>query len=80
MTPEQAIEFIENHPHIAFSKDVAYKLMQRGNKITHLHFTSNEYLYIGEDGLMYAEDGVLFDEEWQRRTDEVWQSSWKIWK
>ena len=59
------------------TKSDAYIQMKLGNKITHTYFTSNEYLYM-ENDTIFTEDSYRFNDEWNRRTDAIWQSGWEI--
>ena len=61
----------------------AERLMRLGFKVSWVHFTDNEFLYLGKDGKFYAEDGVCFDDWLEERRNvgfEVFQTNWRIWK
>ncbi|MBQ8806496.1 MAG: hypothetical protein IJZ68_08585 [Bacteroidaceae bacterium] len=54
-------------------------------KISHRFFTKDEYIYLGDDGKVYDENGYLFD-DWdspancglRMRTGGNWESGWYI--
>jgi hypothetical protein len=65
--------------------DEAYKEMLSGKKITHIHFFSDEYLYMDDNCEIKTEEGYNFSKEWINRTlmlaalnDLTWRSNWKI--
>lgn len=69
------------------SKQEAYQEMIKGNKITHWLFSSDEYLYIDNDGIMRDECGYDWTDArpcclnpWEERTGGNWESGWTIWK
>lgn len=61
------------------SKDEAIKEMQKGNKITHEHFSSNEWMTM-KDGKILLEDGVRCDpyEFWRWRTFPSWDNGYSL--
>lgn len=59
------------------TKQQAHEAMENGNKVSHNYFASDEYLHI-VDGKMYAEDGCRFERGWDMRTEDYWQSGWRI--
>ena len=57
-----------------------------GVKITHILFDKSEYIYMGNDGNVYDENGYLF-EDWTSigrcdgircRTGGYWENGWSI--
>ena len=52
-------------------------------KITHRLFDANEYIYLGDDGLVHDESGRIFD-DWdsphlcglRERSGGVWETGW----
>lgn len=63
------------------TKKEAIAEMQKGNKITHRHFSSNEWMTM-KDGNILLEDGVLCepDKFWKWRTDSSWNDNYSLWK
>ena len=64
---------------LPMSKDEAIKAMRDGMKVTHRHFSSEEWMK--ETGRLYEfEDGCLceFEEFWRYREDDSWLEGWKI--
>lgn len=56
-----------------------------GAKISHRYFSKNEYIYLGNDGNVYDENGYLF-EDWKSRQNcgvrmrngGNWEHGWYI--
>jgi len=64
---------------LPMTKDQAIQAMRNGEKVTHHHFDSKEW--IKETGRLYEfEDGNLctFFEFWHIRADDSWLEGWKI--
>ena len=61
------------------TKDEVLKALSEGKKVTHAHFTGNEWLRVIDDGYEF-EDGVQCAEAdfWHFRTDWSWQKDWSI--
>jgi hypothetical protein len=65
------------------TKQEAISLMKSGKKLSHKHFTDDEWVKTDATGMIYIlEDGVELtpDEFWQWRTDIAWESDWYIFK
>lgn len=62
------------------TKQEAYKAMQDGNKISHIYFGRDEYLYIDSDGVIREEAGINFEAGWEMRSDPDWQTGWFVLK
>jgi len=59
------------------TKQEAYKAMEDGHKVTHEWFSFDEYVYIKDDK-MYTEDGYRFEDGWEDRKTDDWQTGWRI--
>ncbi len=61
------------------TKQEAITAMQSGKKVTHRHFTSDEWATM-EDGKIVLEDGVKCnpDEFWKWRTNHAWHDGWEL--
>nr|DAZ61948.1 MAG TPA: hypothetical protein [Caudoviricetes sp.] len=61
------------------NKEEAIQAMQAGLKVTHRHFTPDEWMTM-RMGMMVLEDGVVCtpQEFWQWRTDSVWDNGYKL--
>jgi len=61
------------------TKQEAIKAMSEGKKVTHRHFSSNEWVTIDGNQIL-LEDGVKCStyEFWKWRTDPSWDSDWDI--
>jgi len=61
------------------SKDEAIKEMQKGNKVTHEHFSSNEWMTIRSKKIVF-EDGVKCYPEtfFAFRTDSSWDNGYSL--
>lgn len=75
MTRDEMIEFIKNNPNV---------------KITHTHFSPDEYIYSRSSGRVYTEEGYLF-EDWysnefrghngiRMRKGGNWENGWSLYK
>jgi hypothetical protein len=65
------------------SKDEAIEQMKLGHKLTHRHFTNDEWIKTNQKGEVYIfEDGVEWPkyEFWLWRTDKSWESDWELYK
>lgn len=63
------------------TKQEAIEQMKQGKKLTHKHFTSNEFITSDKSGLYYTfEDGVrcFFPEFWKWRVTESWEKDWEL--
>lgn len=62
------------------TKAEAIEEMKKGNKVTHRHFTDDEWVTMGTNGKMVLEDGVELPphEFWKWRTDESFNTDWSI--
>lgn len=68
---------VENN---SMTKSEAFQAMKEGQKITHIHFGEEEYLYIDEKGRMFSEDGYRFEQGWKDKSGEIWEKNWGIYK
>lgn len=59
------------------TKEQAKQAMRDGNKVTHRHFSPDEWVTMVGDQLK-LEDGVVCypDEFWRWRTDKTWDDGW----
>lgn len=69
------------------SKQEAYQEIIKGNKITHWLFSSDEYLYIDNNGIMrdecgydWTNTGRYCTNPWEERSGVNWRNGWEIWK
>lgn len=65
------------------TKEEAIRAMREGKKVTHLFFTSEEWIKSNKTGTRYIlEDGVECSpaEFWRWRTDEEYNNGWSIYK
>lgn len=55
--------------------------MKKGKKVTHRHFSENEWITM-EGFQIVTEEGYKHDatEFWQYRTDESWNNGWSIYQ
>ena len=63
------------------TKIEALKALNSGHKVTHIYFTSNEWVKL--NGFRYEfEDGIFdhIDEFWYHRRGELWDNGWSIFK
>ena len=67
----------ENRKKKLMTKEEAYIAMKAGNKITHMYFSPDEYLYI-KHGVMYSEEGYNFEKGWKDRSEECFKNDWRI--
>jgi hypothetical protein len=60
-------------------KNKAIEEMKAANKITHRHFSSDEWMTI-EEGLILLEDGVRCSQSefWKWRTDNSWDDGYSF--
>lgn len=59
----------------------AIEQMKDGKKLTHRHFSNDEWIMSDQRGTRFTfEDGVKCSphEFWRWRTDESWNSDWEI--
>ena len=71
-----------------FSRDIAISYLTESNKkITHILFSSDEYIY-NKNGKIYDEAGYVF-EDWitdgyhngiRIRTEQCWDTGWDFYK
>jgi len=61
------------------TKDEAIRAMLDGYKVAHRYFSDDEYIYM-VNGVIKTEDGYPFENELERRTEEVWLTDWCIYK
>lgn len=64
-----------------FTKAQAIGLMEKGEKITHVHFSRDEWMTM-KDGKIVLEDSVVCEpsEFWQWRTASSWEHDYFIFK
>lgn len=65
------------------TKGEAILAMCEGKKVTHEHFSAEEWVKSNQDGSIYIlEDGVECSpaEFWRWRTDESYNTGWEIFK
>jgi hypothetical protein len=62
------------------TKEEAIQEMIAGKKVTHRHFTPEEWVTMGTYGQMVLEDGVECSpfEFWRWRTDESYETDWEL--
>ena len=68
------------------SEAIAHMQLNPNIKVTHDHFSPEEYLYM-KDGKIYTEEGYLFEDFEPRsnnngmriRDGENWATGWSIW-
>lgn len=64
----------------------AYEAMENGSKVTHEYFSSNQYLYMRKDGIIYDEEGCSWciKEPFPKTAWEEYSTNnkngWSIWK
>lgn len=60
------------------TKDEALEKMKQGFKVSNQYFTSDEFLYMKENGVIMSEDGYNFN-DWffNIRKGEEWEE-WKL--
>lgn len=63
------------------TKKEAIQEMRKGYKITHVHFSDNEWMTI-KDGKLLLEDGVVcsISEFFSWRQDDSWEEGYSIYK
>ena len=63
------------------TKSEAIQAMLEGKKVTHRHFSSDEWATM-ENGKIVLEDGVKCSpiEFWRWRTDASYETDWSIWE
>ncbi|EDV1300498.1 hypothetical protein AAC69_002584 [Salmonella enterica subsp. enterica serovar Hadar] len=62
------------------TKDEALEKMKQGFKVSNQYFTSNEFLYMKENGVIMSEDGYNFN-DWffNIRKGEEWKlDGWSV--
>jgi hypothetical protein len=61
------------------TKEEAIKAMSEGKKVTHRHFSSNEWMIMNGNQIL-LEDGIQCSqyEFWRWRTDESWNDGYEI--
>ena len=67
----------------SMTKDQALRELHNGNKITHRHFSDDEWMMLIGNRCLYAfEDGCLCEpkEFWKWRTDDSWEDGWKLYR
>ena len=64
------------------TKDDAIKAMQAGEKVTHNHFTPDEWMRINNVGRYEFEDNATCTASsfWEFRPDDSWQCGWKVFR
>ncbi len=62
------------------TKTEAILALKEGKRLTHEHFTQEEWVKMGNEGQMILEDGVEItpDEFWRWRQNESWNTGWEI--
>lgn len=62
------------------TKQEAIAAMQKGNRVKHSLFSSNEWMKMNEAGEYEFEDGYTMDVDtfWSIRDQEYWENNWKI--
>lgn len=63
------------------TKEEAIVMMKAGQKLTHRHFSDDEWVASNPSGTIYTlEDGVKCppNEFWRWRTDTAWDTDWEI--
>jgi len=63
------------------TKQEAIEQMKLGHKLTHRHFTDEEWVKSNQTGTIFIlEDGVECSpqEFWKWRTDESWNADWDL--
>jgi len=59
----------------------AYQEMEKGNKITHWLFSSDEYLWMDGSDNIRDEKGYYWKQEnWDERNGGNWNDGWGLWK
>jgi len=62
------------------TKSEALKAMQDGNKIRHLNYMDDEFVFLNESGKLETEDGVIHgttdDDFWKKRQN--WEDGWDV--
>ncbi len=64
------------------TKDEALEKMKQGFKVSNQYFTSDEFLYMKEDGVIMSEDGYNFN-DWffNIRKGEEWKlDGWRVYR
>lgn len=59
------------------TKSEALQAMSDGHKVAHRYFSPDEYIHMVNNDMM-TEDGYYFEDEFERRTEEIWQTGWRI--
>jgi len=63
------------------TKEEAIEQMKLGKRLTHKHFTDNEWVKSNQDGtIIILEDGAECPphEFWRWRTNESWNNDWEF--
>lgn len=67
------------------TSEEAYKEMEKGNKVTHKYFSSNQYLYLDNKGVIRDEEGYNWSEKdpfpqtpWEEYTEKN-KNDWRVW-
>lgn len=64
----------------------ALEAMKEGKKVSHIYFTSDEYLYIDKEGIMRDESGCNWSHysndynPWNDRSGGNWEKDWYIYE
>jgi len=63
------------------TKNEAIDAMKKGEKVTHRHFSDNEFITM-KDGVIVDENGYRLnaDEFWAYRTNNAFAEDWEIYK
>ena len=63
---------------ISMNREEAIEALENGKKLTHQHFTKNEWVKISAEMYQF-EDGCRCEPElfWKGRTGGTWESGWK---
>jgi hypothetical protein len=75
------VEYVGEHEDREYTKEEALELMEKGIKITHESFTSDEWMTI-EKGKILLEDGVRCSRQefWHWRREKYWNTGYYIFK
>ena len=62
------------------TKQEAIQAMNEGKKVTHQHFTDDEWMKLAAPGLYEFEDGYEWPSLsfWEDRKDDSWETGWSI--
>jgi hypothetical protein len=63
------------------TKQEAIEALKKGERLTHLTFTEDEFIYI-QDGKMFDETSMPIDENhfWNYRNSYIFDNGWSIFK